>query len=202
KLCFFQLTPDDKVIHKEFEKEMKEAKEYVRKLNIISTNPKDKDDVIEEKENVKEKYGLNQKFGLCEALLKVGDWTHAEQLTKKLPDHCMLEQHPVAWALCQLLHAVIEPVYRKHCLLAPQLLGDPVPPPGGSLAPKHCLLAPQLLGDPVPPPGGSLAPKCANTFQELKEHAIPMMVALGTSMHYDPVLMYKVLRLTHAALTQ
>nr|CAD7452514.1 unnamed protein product [Timema tahoe] len=124
-------------------------------------------------------YGLNQKFGLCEALLKVGDWTHAEQLTKKLPDHCMLEQHPVAWALCQLLHAVIEPVYRKHCLLAPQ-----------------------LLGDPVPPPGGSLAPKCANTFQELKEHAIPMMVALGTSMHYDPVLMYKVLRLTHAALTQ
>nr|CAD7573602.1 unnamed protein product [Timema californicum] len=124
-------------------------------------------------------YGLNQKFGLCEALLKVGDWTHAEQLTKKLPDHCMLEQHPVAWALCQLLHAVIEPVYRKHCLLAPQ-----------------------LLGDPVPPPGGSLAPKCANTFQELKEHAIPMMVALGTSMHYDPVLMYKVLRLTHASLTQ
>ncbi|CAG2067376.1 unnamed protein product, partial [Timema podura] len=67
---------------------------------------------------------------------------------------------------------------------------------------RHCLLAPQLLGDPVPPPGGSLAPKCANTFQELKEHAIPMMVALGTSMHYDPVLMYKVLRLTHAALTQ
>jgi THO complex subunit 2 len=48
------LTPDDKVIHKEWEKDMKEAKEYVRKLSIISTKDKDKEP-IEEKENVQEK---------------------------------------------------------------------------------------------------------------------------------------------------
>jgi THO complex subunit 2 len=49
------LTPDDKVIHKEWEKDMKEAKEYVRKLNIISTKDKDKEEPIEEKENIQEK---------------------------------------------------------------------------------------------------------------------------------------------------
>jgi hypothetical protein len=49
------LTPDDKVIHKEWEKDMKEAKEYVRKLSIISTKDKDKEEPVEEKENVQEK---------------------------------------------------------------------------------------------------------------------------------------------------
>jgi hypothetical protein len=58
-------------------------------------------------------YAANQKFGLCEALLKVGDWNHARQLTKRLPEHCVFEQPPVARALCQLLNAVREPVYRK-----------------------------------------------------------------------------------------
>jgi hypothetical protein len=58
-------------------------------------------------------YAANQKFGLCEALLKVGDWNHAKQLTKRLPEHCVLEQPPVARALCRLLHSVMEPVYRK-----------------------------------------------------------------------------------------
>jgi len=49
------LTPDDKIIHKEWEKDMKEAKEYVRKLSIISTKEKDKEEPVEEKENVQEK---------------------------------------------------------------------------------------------------------------------------------------------------
>jgi hypothetical protein len=50
-----KLTPDDKVIQKEWEKDMKEAKEYVRKLSIISTKEKDKEEPVEEKENVQEK---------------------------------------------------------------------------------------------------------------------------------------------------
>jgi hypothetical protein len=50
-----KLTPDDKIIHKEWEKDMKEAKEYVRKLSIISTKEKEKEEPVEEKENVQEK---------------------------------------------------------------------------------------------------------------------------------------------------
>jgi len=50
------LVPDDKTIISDHEQVMKQAKEYVRKLSVIST--KDKEDVIEEKENtqVKKKF--------------------------------------------------------------------------------------------------------------------------------------------------
>lgn len=43
------LVPDDKTIVSDHEQVMKQAKEYVRKLSVIST--KDKEDVVEEKEN-------------------------------------------------------------------------------------------------------------------------------------------------------
>jgi len=57
-----QLTPDDKVIQKDWDKEMADAKEYVRKLSIISIKDKDKEkeDVPEEKENVQEKVNLRK----------------------------------------------------------------------------------------------------------------------------------------------
>jgi len=44
------LVPDDKTIMLDHEQAMKQAKEYVRKLSVIST--KDKEDVVEEKDNV------------------------------------------------------------------------------------------------------------------------------------------------------
>lgn len=45
-----------------------------------------------------------------------------------------------------------------------------------------------------------LAPKAAKTFFELREVAIPMLVILGPSLRYDPVLMYKIIRLSKTAL--
>lgn len=98
---------------KEAEKEMKDAKEYVRKLQIISIKEKDKEEVPEEKENVQEKYSANQKFGLCEALLDVADWDNAYLIIRNLPEYVAVDQYPIALALCKLLHAIIEPVYRK-----------------------------------------------------------------------------------------
>lgn len=109
----FQLTPEDKVMYKECEKAMKDAKEYVRKLQIISINNKEKEETPEEPENVLEKYNSNQKLGLCEALLLVGDWENAKNLINRLPDHYALSFQPIALALCKLLHYIIEPVYRE-----------------------------------------------------------------------------------------
>lgn len=43
------LIPDDKTIISDHEQAMKQAKDYVRKLSVIST--KDKEDVAEEKDN-------------------------------------------------------------------------------------------------------------------------------------------------------
>lgn len=45
-----------------------------------------------------------------------------------------------------------------------------------------------------------LAPKPAEKFTDLRADAIPMLVTLGPSLRYDPVLMYKVIRIAKAAL--
>lgn len=108
-----QLTPEDKVMQKECDKNMRDAKEYVRKLQIISINNKDKEDSQEEVEHSTEKYSSNQKLGLCEALLDIGDWNNAQLLMKQLPEHYAVEYQPIAVALCKLLHSVVEPVYRE-----------------------------------------------------------------------------------------
>lgn len=62
---------------------------------------------------LKEKYGSNQKFGLCEALLEIGCWEVAQNLFNRLPDYCLTDQRPIALALCKMIQALIEPVYRK-----------------------------------------------------------------------------------------
>lgn len=100
-------------MQKDAEKEMKDAKEFVRKLQIISIKDKDKEDTPEEKENVQEKYSSNQKYGVCEAALDIGDWYNAQLIIKKLPEHVAVDQYPIALALCKILHVIVEPVYRK-----------------------------------------------------------------------------------------
>ncbi|EGI68470.1 THO complex subunit 2 [Acromyrmex echinatior] len=105
------LVPDDKIIISDHEQVMKQAKEYVRKLSVIST--KDKEDIVEEKENAQDKYASNQKFGLCEALLEVGAWEVAQSLFNRLPDYCFTDQRPIALALCKMIQALVESVYRN-----------------------------------------------------------------------------------------
>ncbi|XP_015599457.1 THO complex subunit 2 isoform X2 [Cephus cinctus] len=171
------LVPDDRSIIKDHEQAMKQAKEYVRKLSVIST--KDKEEVPEEKEVIQDKYSTNQKFGLCEALLEVGAWDIAQSLFNRLPDHCLTEQKPIALALCKMIQSVIEPVYRKHCIISPKLPGRKVPP----------------LKSP-------LAPKSVQELEDIHDHLLPMLIILGPNLHHDPILMYKIMRLCHTAIRQ
>ncbi|XP_043266760.1 THO complex subunit 2 isoform X2 [Venturia canescens] len=171
------LVPDDKSIIKDHAQAMKQAKEYVRKMSVIST--KDKEEVPEEKENVQDKYGSNQKFGLCEALLEIGAWQVAQNLFNRLPDHCFTDQRPIALALCKMIQSLIEPVYRKHCIISPKLPGRKVPPLESTLAPKPM-----------------------ENLQSIHEQLLPMLMILGPNLHHDPILMYKIMRLCHAAIKQ
>ncbi|KAF2879485.1 hypothetical protein ILUMI_26680 [Ignelater luminosus] len=171
------LTPEDKVMQKDWEIDMKNAKEYVRKLQIINLNSANKEDSPEEKENSVEKYNCNQKLGVCEALLDIGDWNNAQLIIKRLPEHFALDHQPVALALCRLLHYIVEPVYRSNCKLGTKIKGSPVP--------IH---------------ENALAPKPATTLLELRDIAIPMLITLGPSLRFDAVLMYKIIRLAKAAL--
>lgn len=51
--------PLDSTIEKQWEDEMKEAKEYTRKLNIISTKEKEPEDSEPEKESLQERVSRN-----------------------------------------------------------------------------------------------------------------------------------------------
>ncbi|XP_024887298.1 THO complex subunit 2 isoform X7 [Temnothorax curvispinosus] len=169
------LVPDDKTIISDHEQVMKQAKEYVRKLSVIST--KDKEDVVEEKENAQDKYASNQKFGLCEALLEIGAWEVAQSLFNRLPDYCFTDQRPIALALCKMMQALVESVYRKHCIVSPK-----------------------LPGRKVPPLKSSLAPPSLRDLEDIHDYLLPMLIVLGPNLHQDPILMYKVMRLCHAAI--
>lgn len=162
---------------KDCEKNMKDAREYVRKLQIISINNKEKEEAIEESENFYEKYLGNQKLGVCEALLIVGDWDTAHILIKRMPKQYAVGNESVAVALCALLHHIIEPVYIKHAVVSPNISRKSISPHKSSLVPKQ-----------------------ANSFLDLRETAFPMLYLLGASLRYDPVLLCKVVRLTKASL--
>nr|CAI5831186.1 unnamed protein product [Callosobruchus analis] len=171
------LTPDDKSMVKDCEKDMKDAKQYVHRLQVISLNSKEKEEPPDEGETFNDKYVGNQKLGLCEALLLIGDWDDAQALMKRLPDRYAVGYEPVAKAFSGLLHHIIEPVYRKHGLISQKIPRKPLPAYDSSRAPKQ-----------------------AETFLELRDAAIPMLHHLGASLRFDPVLMCKVLRLAKAEL--
>lgn len=156
---------------------MKDAREYVRKLQIISINNKEKEETNDESENFYEKYLGNQKLGLCEALLSVGDWENARVLIKRMPKQYAVSYEPIAIAICTLLHHIIEPVYRYHALVNPNIPRKPV-----------AKLDSNLVTEQV------------DTFLGLRDTAFPMLYLLGASLHYDPVLLCKIVRLAKASL--
>jgi hypothetical protein len=59
---------------------------------------------------------LNQKFGMCEALCRVGAWSHVQKMFARLPESCLMSQPSIALALCEFLHIMIEPLYRRYVL--------------------------------------------------------------------------------------
>jgi len=174
------LSPVDEKLIGDWQTEIAEAKEFVRKLNIISTN---KDKLDEEKEPdpeaAHEKYVANQKFGLCEALLKIGDWDNAQRLIEKLPDKCATVHEPLAKALCSLINIVIEPLYRVNCAIKDNY--------HGKIVSQH--------------PNKKSPPQVAS-YVNLRNHAFPMLRALGPSLHYDPILLQKLIRLARKILEE
>lgn len=174
-----QLSPSDKSLIADWDSEIDDAKEYVRKLNIISTN-KDKEPEVEiEKDDSEEKYVINQKWNLCEALLYVGDWSTAQQLIEKLPKQSVMVKERVAKSLCDLIHRVIEPIYASKCGM-----------PSNKKERTYNGFMMKML-----------TPQ-AQTLIDLQKYAFPMATHLGPSLYIDPVLLYKLIRLIRVILTE
>ncbi|XP_034243902.1 THO complex subunit 2 isoform X2 [Thrips palmi] len=175
------LVPDDAAIFKDWETEMQDAREQIRKMNVVSVKDKDdkKDEPVEEKETPAEKYEGNQKFGLCEALMNLGAWSVIKDLCKKFPDHYLMEQPTISRAMCNLLHVIIDPLYKTECSLGPKIKGKPVPKP------EIILATPQVF-----------------TFEELKDNVVSMFQLLGPYIYVDPVLLAKLIRICKSALSK
>uniref|UniRef100_A0A8D8ZLW5 THO complex subunit 2 n=1 Tax=Cacopsylla melanoneura TaxID=428564 RepID=A0A8D8ZLW5_9HEMI len=172
---YIWLIPDDKIIVKDFEKELSNAKEYVRKLNIVST--KEKEDKEDERKDKQIRYEMNQKFGLAEAMLQIGDWNTFIKMSDKLVDYCLVDQPPIGLALCNLISRMIEPVYRKHSGLGPKV--------------KGCVMSPFQCSLTLPP---------CQTFEDFQRTVLPMLNTLGPSLHLDIVLAHKIIRLLRSSL--
>ncbi|KAH8240964.1 hypothetical protein KR026_009195, partial [Drosophila bipectinata] len=173
------LTPNDGSIKAYWDEELADAREMVRKLNLISTNKKEEDKDPPPPPSVKkfdeEKYNANQKFGLCEALLKVGDWENAYKIIQKLPEQAIVHQEPIARGIGDLIHLTLEHIYYKKVFK----------PPAGRKQSRSRLYDDVKL----------LAKMQAKEFSDLRKYTWPMANVLGPSMHYDTVLMYKLIRI-------
>ncbi|XP_043913220.1 THO complex subunit 2-like [Protopterus annectens] len=174
---YLHLLPLDSSIVEEHRREIMESKQIARKLTMVvlsSEKSEDKEKEKEKEEEKAEKMPDNQKLGLLEALLKIGDWQHAQNIMDQMPPFYASAHKPIAVALCHLIHATIEPLYRR------------VGVPKGA------------RGSQVRPLQNKRAPKPAEVFGDLRTEVFSMLCYLGPHLAHDPVLFAKVVRLGKA----
>ncbi|XP_037678702.1 THO complex subunit 2 [Choloepus didactylus] len=171
---YVHLLPADNSIMDEHKREIVEAKQIVRKLTMVVLSSEKIDEQEKEKEKEEEKVEKppdNQKLGLLEALLKIGDWQHAQNIMDQMPP-CYAASHKlIALAICKLIHITIEPLYRRVGI-----------PKGAK-------------GSPVNALQNKRAPKQAESFEDLKRDVFNMFCYLGPHLSHDPILFAKVVRI-------
>ncbi|XP_077002597.1 THO complex subunit 2 isoform X6 [Tamandua tetradactyla] len=171
---YVHLLPADNSIMDEHKREIVEAKQIVRKLTMVVLSSEKIDEREKEKEKEEEKVEKppdNQKLGLLEALLKIGDWQHAQNIMDQMPPYYAASHKLIALAICKLIHITIEPLYRR------------VGVPKGA------------KGSPVNALQNKRAPKQAESFEDLRRDVFNMFCYLGPHLSHDPILFAKVVRI-------
>ncbi|XP_051716766.1 THO complex subunit 2 isoform X3 [Ctenopharyngodon idella] len=171
---YVHLLPLDSSIVEEHKREILEAKQIARKLTMVvvpSEKAEDKEKEKEKEEEKNEKPPDNQKLGLLEALLRIGDWQHAQSIMDQMPAFYATSHKAIAIALCQLLHLTVEPLYRRA--------GVPKGAKGGLMTPLR----------------NKQAPRPAESFDDLSRDVFTMLCYLGPHLSHDPILFAKIVRL-------
>ncbi|CAL1526810.1 unnamed protein product [Lymnaea stagnalis] len=172
------LLPSDTEIIPFYNKEVADAKAYARKLQTVVLSDKKDDEKKEDEQQIIDLRENNQKLGLCEALLDIGAWENAKAILDRLPENFAVVYPSISFALCSLIHRVLEPVYEKNIGFSPLLA-------------KKRIRSVQICDSPQ-----------AHTFQQLYHLAMPMLYYLGPYASKDPVLMVKIIRLTKTFMTK
>ncbi|XP_074133579.1 THO complex subunit 2 isoform X1 [Sminthopsis crassicaudata] len=174
---YVHLLPVDNTILDEHKQEIVEAKQIVRKLTMVVLSSEKLDERDKEKEKEEEKTDKppdNQKLGLLEALLKISDWQHAQNIMDQMPPFYASSHRPIAIALCQLIHVTVDPLYRR--------VGVPKGAKGSSIVLSQ----------------NKRAPKQAESFEDMRKEVFNMLCHLGPHLSHDPILFAKVVRLGKA----
>uniref|UniRef100_A0A6Q2Z6K4 THO complex subunit 2 n=1 Tax=Esox lucius TaxID=8010 RepID=A0A6Q2Z6K4_ESOLU len=171
---YVHLMPLDASIVEEHKREITEAKQIARKLTMVvvpSEKTEDKEREKEKEEEKNDKPPDNQKLGLLEALLRIGDWHHAQSIMDQMPAFYATSHKAIALALCQLVHLTVEPLYRRAGV------------PKGA---KGCVMRPLR---------NKRAPRPAESFEDLRRDVFSMLCYLGPHLSHDPILFAKIVRL-------
>ncbi|XP_053328983.1 THO complex subunit 2 [Spea bombifrons] len=178
---YVHLLPSDSVILEEHKKEVIEAKQIVRKLTLVVLSSDKADEKEKDKDKDEEKVEKppdNQKLGLLEALLKIGDWQHAQNIMDQMPPFYGTSHKSIALALCRLIHITIDPLYRR--------VGVPKGAKGSRIVPMR----------------SKRAPRPAECFEDLRKDVFSMLCFLGPHLSHDPILLAKIVRLGKALMKE
>lgn len=176
EMLYPHLSPPNSEIIEKYKADISDAKQSRRKP--LPAALIEKSSATEENEKEEEKMehtSHNQKFGLCEALIKIGNWQNAKTLMKSLPPFTAVAHKPLAGCLCQLISYVIEPIYSKFCGLPSAISQRRVKPSSFSSGTAQ-----------------------AFAFQDLPTLVFPLLLELGPHLVCDTILLVKVNRIAKA----
>jgi len=170
------LSPTDETIKDRWQLEVNDAKAFLRKMTVVSTQTKDDDDKNKDKDN-KDVNENNQKFGLLAAFYKLSNWDLGEQMLARLPRDYCISQPKVSQALCLMVHKAMDPVYQQYSGVGQRIKIRRY---------EHTL--------------GAKDPPLAKSLPEFKSVVHPMLKTLGCYASIDPTLLYRILRLFKSGL--
>lgn len=135
---------------------------------------------------------VNQKLGLCHALLELGDWAGAYDLIKLLPPFLPVWCPAIVKVLCELVTISIEPLYRRYAF---KLISFNVTFLFFLWVSSYSPRAAKGLPRSSSPPPSSLLIKPCSSLLDLYPCVFEMLYCLGPHMHSDPILLAKMMRL-------
>ncbi|XP_074593972.1 THO complex subunit 2-like protein [Brevipalpus obovatus] len=172
------LLPTDRCIADFYQEQLKEAREASKRSIFASAEEKMEDDGLSEFD----KFLLipnNQKLGLCEALLEIGEWSTVKPLINRLPPYYAVSHPNISKKLCSLLHYVIDPIYHTHSGLSPSIINKV-----------------KLIEFDYP-----RNVKQATKPKDLRDSVFPMISNLGPYLYSDTLLISKIVRIGRSLMT-
>lgn len=144
----------------------------------------------------------NQKLGLLEALLRLGDWHHAQSIMDQMPSFYATSHKSIALALCQLVHLTVEPLYRRlDCISLfdyNKFMAKKTEVLMQFFVSRRVGLPKGARGRPFHPLRSKGAPQPTENFEDLRRDIFSMLGYLGPHLSNDPILIAKIARLGKA----